>query len=129
MKIYVAAPWKNKDDARKVAEQLTAAGLGVRSRWHDTDFRADIYEAPEDIMKSEALKDLADIGDSDTMLYLNMGMSEGKATELGMALIRAIPIYVVGGKQNNVFLHLPQVNHVASVEEFIKHVSRPNEAV
>ena len=37
-----------------------------------------------------------------------------------MAITRGLPIYVLGGKRNNVFLHLPWLTHVASVEEFIQ---------
>lgn len=120
MKIYVAAPWVHKDEADTVAEELTGKGLSVVSRWHHSEHDKNIYEAPVKVMFEEAQKDFLDILEADTLVYLNLAKSEGKATELGIALARGYDIYVVGGTQNNVFLHLPQVNHKESLEEVIQ---------
>lgn len=119
MKIYVASPWVNKEDARLTGVRLREKGFTVVSRWHDTTHKSNIYEAPEPVMQAEAKKDLEDIGNANALVYLNLGKSEGKATELGIAIVRCIPIYALGGKQGNVFLHLPQINHFASLEDLI----------
>jgi nucleoside 2-deoxyribosyltransferase len=122
-KVYVAGPWKHKERAKEVAQQLRCAGFDVVSRWHE--FREDPtigYEYPEQIMATEAQNDIADLNCAEAVLYLNLEKSEGKATELGYAMAKGLPIYVVGGKQNNVFLHLDPgygINHIDSVEAFI----------
>jgi nucleoside 2-deoxyribosyltransferase len=118
--IYVASPWINKDEAEVVAKQLREAGFIVVSRWHSTEFDKNIYEAPLKIMEEEAAKDFEDVQSANVLVYLNLAKSEGKATELGMALMKTIPIFCLFGKQNNVFLHLPQVRHMNSIEEVIE---------
>lgn len=122
-KVYVAAPWARKDRAKEVKYQLEQAGFNVVSKW--IDFEADptiVYDYPEQIMETEAQKDIADLNCAEVVLYLNLQKSEGKATELGYALAKGLPCYIIGGKQNNVFLHLDPgygINHIDSVEEFI----------
>lgn len=128
MRVYVACPWKHKETAKEVKKQLEVAGHEVTSRW--IDFEVDpkyAYEYPEKIMREEAEKDIKDVFTAQAMLYLNLEKSEGKATELGMFLARAVlgdsvSIFVVGGKQNNVFLNLPgdYLLHLESVEHAIE---------
>ena len=120
MKIYVAAPWVHKEDADKTAELLRAAGFEVISGWHKTRYDTNVYEAPDSVMEKEAWNDWVDINNADTIVYLNLAKSEGKASELGIALARGYTIYVVGGKQNNIFLHLPMINHKESLDEVIE---------
>jgi nucleoside 2-deoxyribosyltransferase len=120
MRVYVAAPWAHKLDARVVVKQLRDAGVRVSSRWIEREETE--YECAPELMRSEAQRDIEDIIDSHALLYLNLAKSEGKATELGMAIWRGIPIYCVGGTQNNVFLHLPEITHLASVEAFIEGI-------
>ncbi len=115
-RIYVAAPWVEKAKAKAVAQEVREAGLVVISRWHDTTHNSNIYEDTPELMQGEALKDWEDVTHATHLLYLNLQKSEGKATELGISLARGIPIYVVGGNLNNVFLHLPWIYHVPDVE-------------
>lgn len=124
-RIYCAGPWSHKAELKVVADRLRGEGFTVVSRWHDTTHSSNIYEAPTSIMADEAKKDLTDIGNADTLVYMNLDKSEGKATELGMAIIRCMGIHVVGGKQNNVFLHLPQVNHYDTLDQVIEVLSVP----
>lgn len=89
------------------------------SRWHDNEFDENVYEAPPEVMALEAERDLEDLAKMDTLVYLNLRKSEGKATELGIAIERGCHVYVIGGKENNVFLHSSRVEHVESVEAAI----------
>lgn len=117
-RIYVAGPWAHKDACKHTVLQLRAAGLHVTSRWV---FRPETeYECDPKLMESEALRDIEDIDDANVFFHLNLEKSEGKATELGIAVHKGLPIFVLGGKRNNVFLHLPWLHHVSSVEEFIR---------
>lgn len=117
MTVYVAGPWARKNDVRAVVQRLRGAGFSVTSRWVDRPESE--YECDPALMRSEAIRDIEDIDQSDVLLYLNLEKSEGKATELGMALTREMPVFVVGGTKNNVFLHLPTVTHVESVDAFV----------
>lgn len=124
MKIYCAGPWANKPELKIAANVLRQQGFEVVSRWHDTTHNSNIYEAPEPVMVAEAQKDMEDIMSADTLVYMNLAKSEGKATELGISLNRGIPIYVVGGRQNNVFLHLPQIKHKNDLYDVIEALRR-----
>lgn len=119
-RVYVAGPWALKEKAKEVADYLRSHSLVVQSRWHDTTHNSNIYEATPVIMEEEALKDWEDVIHSSHLVYLNLQKSEGKATELGIALTRGLPIYVLGGRLNNVFLHLPWINHIESIDEVVK---------
>lgn len=118
MRIYVAGPWACKEEVRAVVRYLRSQGLIITSRWVDRPETE--YECAPELMRSEAVRDIEDIDNSDALLYLNLQKSEGKATELGMVLARGdMPIYCVGGTQNNVFLHLPEIQHLSSVQDFV----------
>lgn len=118
MKIYVAGPWVKKQEASDVGKTLRSHGFSVVSRWHDNAYGED--SQIDDIMREEALNDHDDVAEANALVYLNLEMSEGKATELGMCLAWDIPIHVLGGKKNNVFLHLPWVNHHDSLGSVIR---------
>jgi hypothetical protein len=126
MKVYIAAPWGNKADARAARILVQQAGHRVTSRWMDQPDGD--YEQPAEKMAEEALRDIDDTYAANVLLYLNLAKSEGKAVELGMFLARqeesgGVKIVVVGGKANNVFLHLPSIIHVSSVEEALGQIN------
>lgn len=116
--IYVAAPWKFKAQAKEVATMLEAAGHTVISRWltqHEdsTDPR---------ILRQEAIHDLEDVNACDLFILLNYCLSEGKATEFGMAYILRKPIIIIGPKIGNIFHHLPGVMCVANMDELAEQI-------
>jgi hypothetical protein len=117
-RVYIAAPWKHKRQAKKVANQVAERGYEVTSSWIDLPDDGSTYEKDPAYMASEAERDLLDLTESHIMLYLNLDKSEGKATELGWALRGGMPVYVIGGKQGNVFLHLPEIIHIDNLGEF-----------
>lgn len=120
MKIYVAGPWVHKSDLKVIADQLRYEGFEVTSRWHDTTLNSNIYEAAPRVMQDEAQKDYDDLTKADTIVYMNLTKSEGKATELGIGLARGYTIYAVGGRQGNVFLHMPQIIHFNTFNEVME---------
>lgn len=122
MRIYVAGPFIKKSELKGVADVLKEEGFHVVSRWHDIPPKEG--ENSREALIDEALMDWADINVADTLLYLNLSKSEGKATELGIALAKGLKIYVVGGKQNNVFLHLPQVSHFELLEDAMSEFAK-----
>lgn len=110
-------------DALEVAKKVEFEGLKVISSWHSLGYDSTVYEAPAHDMTKEAVRDLEELAAADAVLYLNLAKSEGKAVELGYALATSKPVYVVGGRQNNVFLHLPWgITHLDTVEEAIERI-------
>lgn len=130
MTIYLAAPWKHKQDAKAAREQFERAGITVRARWIDFESPTPATkpaddagtEYPRNLLALEAGKDLEDIMQADAFVLLNLAMSEGKACETGIALMLGIPIVSVG-KGRNVFLALPHVTQVSSLGDAIRHLT------
>lgn len=116
--IYLAGPWKRREEVRKTRDVLVKAGFNITSRWLDAP---DLDQTNADSMVQEAKHDLEDILDADIMIVDNLEVSEGKSVEQGIALILDIPIIVIG-KRSNVFQYMPQVTNVATVDEALKEM-------
>lgn len=122
MRLYIAAPWSSRDKAIEAAHFLRSEGFNVHARWLD-EVASDIntFEGCQE----RALMDVDDVSHADAFVLLNLGMSSGKATELGMAHMHGLPIVVVGppatpfGPQGNVFYFLPGVNIVPTLEDAV----------
>lgn len=103
MKVYVAAPWVRKDDAKRFADKLRAVGIIVTSRWftHEgsTNDSAGV-ESPIEHIRMQAHQDIQDVRAADALVVLNLQKSEGKAVETGIALAADIPIVSVGPRSN-----------------------------
>lgn len=112
--IYIAAPWAQKKNAIAIRNILRLK-YEVSSSWMDQPDKP--YEEASSV--EEASRDAFEVQACDIFLFLNLEMSEGKATELGMAIMMDKLIFCIGGTARNVFLHLPCINHVDSVEGFI----------
>lgn len=95
MRVYVAAPWTRKEDARAAAELLEREGLEITEKWWDHSETTDPVE-----LEDQAVKDVDGVERSDVLLLLNLEKSEGKAVETGIALGRRIPVLMVGEKSN-----------------------------
>ena len=121
-RIYVAAPWVRKEEAKYVAGRLNDAGFVVTSRW------IDMHGGDHDpvVLRREAQHDWDDIRAATVLVVLNIEKSEGKATEQGIALERGLKIVGVGIPKNNVFHYLPQYRWVASVVELINLLNSPD---
>lgn len=118
MRIYIAAPWKCREQARAAAEFLEANGHQVVSRWLKEHGDAQTHEA----LQVEALADETDVYNCQAFVLLNLEASRGKETELGMA--RAWGRYLIGvgdpncpGQPGNVFYHLPYIHWVPQLED------------
>lgn len=132
MKIYVAAPWAEKQCARKAATVLTEAGHVITSDWlneGERDYGNGYYGALDHRcsdhavdLQERAIQDISDIRQSEAMVLLNAHKSEGKTVETGMAIILGIPVFVVG-KPTNVFHYLDLVRCYDSLEEVINAIA------
>jgi nucleoside 2-deoxyribosyltransferase len=122
IKIYIAAPSANRAEAARAAQAFTAAGFKVVSRWTSEHKVGLKFEDPASFaaLQQEAIDDIRDIVLADVFVILNLQMSEGKATELGIAYMLGKPVILVGKRRINVFYFLPYVTEVETVDEAIK---------
>lgn len=111
MRVYLAAPWSHRAEARQARALLIAAGHDVPCRWLDVDERT--TSAVE-----EAQNDMTDLLTCEAFLVLNLAKSEGKACETGMAIIAELPIISIG-IGSNIFLNLPRVRRVETLNDAI----------
>lgn len=103
MRIYVAAPFPDRDRAREVRDTLVEDGHSVTARWLDMEHTDYGTEA------RFATMDVADVEKADLLLVLGgPGSRGGKHTELGIALAHRKPVIVIG-EAEQVFHHHPLV--------------------
>lgn len=95
MRVYVAAPWTHKEDAREAAALIEREGHEITEPWWDHPDTNDPVE-----LEDQAARDIHGVEHSDALVLLNLAKSEGKAVETGIALARHIPILLVGDKSN-----------------------------
>jgi nucleoside 2-deoxyribosyltransferase len=99
--IYVAGPWKHRDDVSAIAAQFEAAGFAISHRWWDFDGN----DADSTYLRECAVKDVLGVMGSDVLVVVNAEMSEGKAVETGIAIALDKPIVIIG-ERSNIFHHL-----------------------
>lgn len=112
MKIYLAAPWAERDLAREVAAKFEAAGHVITKQWWD--------HCDNDDFAEQATEDIWGVLNADVLVLLNTQKrgeeTSGKAFETGVAWMAELPIILVG-EPSNVFHYLPAVKIVKTVEE------------
>ena len=114
MRIYVAAPWVHRDQARSLAALLKHHGHTITHEWWDIEGEFD--DASK--MQACAIADLEGVYNADQVVLLDSAKSEGKAVEQGIAIACGIPILAIGtlGQHSqNVFHHLPDYQWVDSI--------------
>jgi hypothetical protein len=118
MKIYLAARYGRKSELIDYAEQLTALGFTVVSRWLTSD-RDSL--AHEDWIKY-AVWDLEDIASVDTVISFTqepraaIGTRGGRHVEFGYAHALGKRLIIVGPREH-VFHWLPNAEHCESWHE------------
>ena len=119
MRIYVAAPWADRDKAEKFADLLESKPLGhtITHKWWITEEKGSDYALEEDLFRRCAIDDFVAIQTADQVIVLNTQKrgeeTSGKAVETGIALALRVPVMVVGG-WTNVFHYFPGVKLVDS---------------
>lgn len=122
IKIYIAAPWKNKEEAKAAKKICEDAGLEVTSRWIELHGDKE-KDDPTNIkyFEEEATHDVQDVYRCDILILLNIQKSEGKAAETGMAMAWGKPVILVG-ERSNIFHYLPvpKVSNLNAAIELIR---------
>ena len=134
MRVYLAAPYQQKDEIRAYAEELRAGGVEVTSTWLDEPHKptTQMHELTHEEHQGYALRDVRDVADADLLvLFTDPSKSivrQGRTAELGMAialgLTRYYPILVVGLEYENIFHHLEIVRHFKSWTEVKEYLCK-----
>ncbi len=122
MRVYVAAPWVRKADARAAADKLRARGFEVTSHWLDVEERTDDPTGMNrslERLQQEAKQDIYDVMTAEVLIVLNLEKSEGKAVETGIALAHGKQVFSVGPR-SNIFQTLG--HEVSSLEEVMDYL-------
>ena len=121
MLIYVGGKWQEKPAVREVQAALTEAEHDVISIWTGSkDITSDRG------LMQQALIDYCGLQEADVfVLVLNnedqyLAGSPNRYVEMGIALGRQIPVYVLGkAREDEIFHRLPWIKHVDTIEEVI----------
>lgn len=116
MRIYVAAPWAYRIEASSVAHVLERHGHTITRDWWK---HPDSHEDGE--LSRQAIADLLGVENCELLVVCAFSMSAGKATELGYALKRGIPIIILMPKRmstdSNIFYHHPGITETVHNEQ------------
>ncbi len=110
MRLYLGGAWVAKSLMHAAHGYMRERGFEVVSTWTEQPDDADGTCTSEERVYY-AQRDWAELCSADTLVYCAFGgvKSEGKATELGAALMAGKRVLLVGKRDNNLFLHLPAV--------------------
>lgn len=126
MKIYIAARYGRKAEAKQLAEKLIAVGHEITSTWLDQKEDEMLYNEGPKSAGVFARKDLNEIDDGDVLIYLaevegNLWGRGGRHVEFGYALGTG-KLVIVLGPMENIFHYLPEVVHFNTEEELLERV-------
>lgn len=123
MRVYLAAPWCDRELARDAAATFERAGFTITERWWEhpdvPNYPLNCTAAEHDELGDQAVKDFIGVVTAHALILLNTGKSEGKAVETGVAIAGNKPIILVG-ERSNIFHFLPCVQQVADVAAAIE---------
>lgn len=122
MKIYIAAPWKDKELMPAIADRVEGAGHSITHKWWLVENTPESDRTVQ-ILRDQALKDVLGVKESDLVLVINSAKSEGKSLEQGVAIGDNKPIVIVGKRGEfsmNVFHYLDNYRWVETVGEALE---------
>lgn len=122
MKIYLAAKYSRHPEMRVVRREVEALGHSVTSRWINGNHESLDVVGRTGHNQRFAIEDWTDLKESNLVLWFaepekiegrNRG---GRHVEFGLALAWGIRIIVIG-RHENVFHYLPELTHLATLNE------------
>lgn len=122
MKLYLAGPYRCKDEINVRAAELRTLGFTITSRWLEETHAPNVqlHEVTEEDKKTYALHDVQDIRTADVLVFFTDPTKTivrgGRHVEFGIAIERLMPIVVIG-EHENVFHYLPSIKHVENWEQ------------
>lgn len=129
MKVYVAAKFENKEEARAAQALLREAGHTITHDWTGEDATGITGAALREYLTTAAAGDVRGVLDADAILLIHDDRGQGLYIEFGMALACVSgPIVVVRGLSNAaripIFYYLPGIHHVETIEEAVALISK-----
>ena len=132
MRIYLAAPYSQKEQMQRYAAELQANDIIVTSSWlakpHAPETQ--MKDLTSDQHRAYAMQDIKDVQAADILVFFTDQTKTivrgGRHVEFGIAVQRRIPIYVIGDFEN-IFHYLPRVIHFkkwATVRNMLIALSR-----
>ncbi len=126
MRIYIASSWYEQAAYRQAKEEVEAVGYTVTHDWTTFEGGALNDHPDPDFLRRSAKHDFEGVWKAQVFVLLNDWKCGAAYTELGIALGKFTPVFVVGReKRDNIFFHLPQVHHVSSITEMLKFLLAP----
>lgn len=118
--VYIAGPWSHKVLLQGVHDSFrNHYGILVASTWTKQAETSD-----PDTLRRCAKQDWVELVASDVLVLFNLAKSEGKACETGAALALGHRVILVGERAGNIFLHLPDVEQVQTMDEAAMRILR-----
>ncbi len=117
MKLFVAGKIGKEEKARKVMQMIRQAGHQVTFDWTSIPHLSP-YEDNEEMARKAAILEEQAVAECDALILLADEQGIGMYVELGMALARGKPVFVIGGEiAPTMFLYHPSVQRVKTVSE------------
>lgn len=123
VKIYLAAPWVERENMEVTARVFETAGHQITHKWWDVVGD----EKDSEFLRTCAIEDVQGVLQADVVVLINSAKSEGKAVEQGIAITAGIPIIAVGmlGEFSlNVFHYLDNYTWVSNVSEALQEIEK-----
>ena len=126
MKIYIAGPWVDRKAVNEFSAILEKAGFEITHAWWN-------YEESKNNSSREACDDLEGVRRADAVVVWNTALSEGKATEQGLAIAWNKPIVCLTPDgfpvKTNIFHVLDNYVHVSTQEDVRSEERRVGKSV
>ena len=128
MKVYLAAPYRSKDQINVYAAELRAGGIIITSSWLDEPHKptTQMHDLTHEDHQKYAIQDVKDVAAADILVLwtdpTRAIIRQGRTAELGMVIglnvvrKKTVPVFVVGLDDENIFHHCPEVSHFESWE-------------
>jgi len=100
MKFYIAAPFNQREEVKEIYNRLKSLGHEITTDWTNHKYIKP-YNTNQQLARAYAQEDLEGVLSCDVFVLLSDGESQGRNTELGMAIalhrVFGKPsIYVIG---------------------------------
>lgn len=122
MKIYLAAPWADKDLMPEIADKFLNRGHSITHAWWEVE-NVPEGERSVDLLREQADMDVEGVAKAQILVLLNTSKSEGKAIEQGIAIRDGKPIIAVGqlgAHSKNVFHYRHNYRWVDTIDDALE---------
>ncbi len=119
IRIYVSGRYSFQGGVRKAIQKLTNAGFSITFDWTKMPKLRPYKDHPK-LSKKFAQLELNTIDISDAFLLVSDKSGTGMYTEMGYAIAKGKPIYVIGAwNERSIFFFHPLVKKFETIEEVI----------